>query len=643
MVQSRINPDIQYPELRTIDQEDIGHDADIYETNLLGNDHSITLGKIKYTYMSKGVVFFPIYLVMDDLVTDQIGVYELAANKAVQLELDGELDTDLLGDELLYSFAKPLLSNHGPDVAAPVAATDTSVAMASDDVLNTHIPEEEKAFVDEGIFRVEKNKHIPILPEESQQEADDIVRHFKPTPDQPWVQRFYKNNHYQIHEVESNGDCFFAVVRDAFQQLGRQTTVAALRKLVADNVSSQHYNYYRTIHDMMTLSIRQCDEQMTTLKHTLDKEMKPKLKRGALSAEAQRKLVEECREIERQYKTLQQERSEQVRQLDTILGANISTGLDNIETFQQHILKSTFWADDFTIAFLERTLHMKMIILSESTFRDKSLHHVLECGYGDTPLVPTHYIICVYDGSHYRLVSYKNKRIFTFLELPYHMKHMIIMKCMERNAGPFSTIPDFRTLKDNMGLEREPDINNNDQHSVVFMCYSRSDHSKRPGKGSGEKIPPERIASFQELHKIPYWRRKLDDSWINLKHPIEIDGHTYASVTHYMEGAKYKNRYPDIALQYALDSNSEVSKDLALCASYAPSHVEGEPAVLPDDDYPKRREEEYKKVLSAKFRPDEELHKILLLTQDAVLTHFVPRKPAEEMTSLMTLRSTLGP
>ena len=54
-----------------------------------------------------------------------------------------------------------------------------------------------------------------------------------------------------------------------------------------------------------------------------------------------------------------------------------------------------------------------------------------------------------YNGSHYKLITYKKRGAFIFKELPYQIKQLIVNKCLERLAGPFYIIPDFKSYNEN--------------------------------------------------------------------------------------------------------------------------------------------------------------------------------------------------
>ena len=102
MVNSLINPAVNYNESPDIDTEDLDHDANLYETNIYEKATVFALGKPKYTYVDKNIVYYSIYLVEHDEITMQIGVYEITANEQ-------ETIFDKEGDIDLNKFAKPLL------------------------------------------------------------------------------------------------------------------------------------------------------------------------------------------------------------------------------------------------------------------------------------------------------------------------------------------------------------------------------------------------------------------------------------------------------------------------------------------------------------------------------------------------------
>ena len=122
---SRIQPEkVSYEETRAIDTEDVGYQANVYEIQLFDQDVHILIGKIKYTYMAKGVVYFPIYLVIDDQVTDCIGLFEVEADRAIELDDNGAFDVDLLGEELLFSFAKQTIQKHYTKTSPPLSSEE---------------------------------------------------------------------------------------------------------------------------------------------------------------------------------------------------------------------------------------------------------------------------------------------------------------------------------------------------------------------------------------------------------------------------------------------------------------------------------------------------------------------------------------
>ena len=187
--------------------------------------------------------------------------------------------------------------------------------------------------------------------------------------------------------------------------------------------------------------------------------------------------------------------------------------IDNLDKFKDYIRTSAYWADSNTISILEFKLNLKFIILSEASFNENDKDSVLKCGELHPKIqkngifTPDAYIICSYSGDHYKLVSYKKKKIFAFREIPYDIKNLIINKCLEKNSGTFSLIEDFRNLKIKFGFIPDDIDNDEDDEdnfisnfgsydpNVTFMFHSNSYNKKIPGTGSGESIPKDNLES----------------------------------------------------------------------------------------------------------------------------------------------------
>jgi len=78
MVLSKINSsEVSYPELKSVDPEDVKMNANLYQIEANGTEIIIAVGSAKNKYEDKNVIYFPIYLVKHNNKVVAIGVYEI--------------------------------------------------------------------------------------------------------------------------------------------------------------------------------------------------------------------------------------------------------------------------------------------------------------------------------------------------------------------------------------------------------------------------------------------------------------------------------------------------------------------------------------------------------------------------------------
>jgi predicted NAD-dependent protein-ADP-ribosyltransferase YbiA (DUF1768 family) len=316
-------------------------------------------------------------------------------------------------------------------------------------------------------------------------------------------------------------------------------------------------------------------------------------------------------------------------------------------------------------------------------YQEHDIINVLQCGQlNDTVLEergifePSFYILAAYHGGyHYQLITYDNQKTFSFTELPEEIRELVTEKCLEKIAGPYSLIPEFKnyalTYHSNVDEpilidsassaasstasstaaspveELNSDLYDN---GTVFRFYIKSLDKPKPGKGAGETLGPEGAQVYEELSRIPQWRKKLSNFW---PAEIKVDHHKWLSVEHYYQAAKFKRNNKEFYIQFSLDSpDSSIAKDpeLAKAAGSTSGKFKGELVrpknIIIDSDFfqtPKgaRGEIEMETAMRAKFSQHPDLKEILLATKKAKLEGIERSKPSVVLNHLMRVRREL--
>jgi predicted NAD-dependent protein-ADP-ribosyltransferase YbiA (DUF1768 family) len=686
MVNSILNPNINYPELKKLDSEDKSFDASMYEINILGEDIIIALGQAKYAFIDDNIIYYPIYLVKDDKVSKQIGVYEILSEQLPNIvDEDGDIDLTQIDEPLLYKFVtRELLvgdkktstkkgktmtvkdndedkdkdkdkdKDEDKDLYEPSADKDEPSADKDEPSADLDEPSADK---DEPSADSDQESET-ILPLQTSDEMEKESKEYILEKGQPWVQEFLKSNSYQLVDNEGDGDCLFAVIRDAFKSVDKDISVMELRRKLSDEVTSELYENYKEKYKMFVSAVQDGESAMKELSK-LNNELRDRL-RNSKERDEQLKIVENAKEVATKYKLM---KSETKISKELMTEFKFMKKVHSVEDLKKVIKTCEFWADTWSISTLERVLNVKLVIFSSEAWKAGDKNNVLQCGQLNDPILedigtfePAYYILLDYTGVHYKLITYKHHRIFTFKQVPYAIKLDVAKNCLQGTSGPYKIIPQFKLFNDELGIDEpiELDVdvikekeNTLYDNSIVFQFYNKSNDKPLPGKGSGEKIPIERIKEFSQLADINEWRRKLDNEYVAL---FELDGHKWKTVEHYYQANKFKNTNPDFYLYFSLDSGSKISEDVELARVAGSKTGKHKGEILRSKDikidpsfYGGNEETLLENGIYAKFSQDKtDLKQALLQTKKAKLQHYKKGMEPEIANSLMLVRSRLS-
>jgi len=682
MVLSKINSDVSYPELKSVDSGDLKFEASLYQIEIKDVDIIIAVGNSKNTFEEANIFYFPLYLVKNNNKVIQIGLYEIeASNYTNYLDDFNNLDVEKLDEPLIYKFVTkdmleklrmvpdvPLIRREGIDKEEGEIVDSEELEDEEMDIKSKKREKNEELKIEtyeipkerQDIFILTKGVPLPpLLPEETLKKAKDTREKYKESLSENWIQKFMENNNYSITDNEGGGDCLFATIRDSFSSIAQQTSVNKLRNKLSDEVTDKIFMNYKEQYDMYnqnmieeTNKIKELAIEYSKIKEKFD---------NSLDRNEKKFFAEESKKVKEIHDKMIEEKKVTAKIMSEF---KFMKGIDTTDKFKKKVRSCEFWAETWAISTLERILNIKFIILSSEAYKSGDNKNVLQCGQLNDEYLenkgifyPEFYIIVDYTGSHYKLIGYKKKQIFKFQEIPYYVKKLIVDKCLEKNAGAFALIPDFQKFKamlqKNVIKEGHMDFQDLSEaklrgmydDNVVFVFYTKSNDKPLPGKGSGETIPGEKIKEFANLATIPQWRKKLDDFWVQ---PFTLDNHKWSSVEHYYQGSKFKKMHPDFYLSFSLDSGTELSKnpDMAKAAGSKSGKYKGQllkpiEVSIDPDFFGKRNKQETYNAQYAKFTQNEDLKALLLATKDAKLSHYNKGSPPEVLDDLMIIRDKI--
>lgn len=672
MITSNIDSKVEYAIINNIDKVDLNHEAFVYNAKIYNKHIKFVLGTPRFEFLSNNIMYFNIYLANNGSVVSKIGIYETNnTDYASVLDSNGDVDLNKMSEPIIFPFAKPLIMNNYELIDKFETMSNASDFNSSDDDDDDSSVNESMSNIDtdddEKPQKLISEKYdLMELNSQTKEESDYEISKYEEDISNKWINNYLRSNKYEILDNEGGGDCFFAVLRDALRSVKIETSVQSIREKLANEVTEEILATYKEFFGLFYNSMKKTQIQLKEhkQKHLTLKKMITATADGPDKI----KMISDVKSNFDKMSSI----SDQNKELEELTKEfEFMKDVETLDDLKKVIMKvgGKYWADNWALVTLERLYKVKFIVLSQDHYLNGEKELVLQCSEADKKLQeqgifePSYYIMTDYiKGIHYKLITYdKNikRGALTFNELPYRIKELVLEKCMEKGAGLYVLIPDFKAFANKNGVQtssisktskydslvntKTPKSQDYDD-SIIIQIYSKSKHEK-VGEGSGEFIKPEmktlkNILDLNNKKKYPEWRKKLDNDF--LVSNLVIDGNNWSSVKHYMLGSRFKEL---VDLYSKFMKNGEVGANSEEAVKLYNSNISKKSVktvIMNDEEFKKIESGLLEKALYSKFTQNEELREILVLTGNALINIFKQTKGASPALELMRVRKLIN-
>ena len=449
MITSRLKDNIVYPENREINKDDLNTETNLFIIEIKGVSIGCAIGSEDYSFISKGIIIIPLYLIFNERVIMRIGLFEILASKLDNiLDDENNIDIEKLENPLIFSFVnKELLEKYQyedsdndedeDDEESDIEIIEVEDSKEEKDEYEKEDSEEEKYEKDENEDSEEedseedkeKQDELNILPEDNKELNERIIEdiltnnvYSDELKKNNWIANYFNDSNFNIVDNPGGGDCLFYVISNALKSKGYNYDVKDLREILSNEVTDDLFNNYKMLYDNYL-------NELNEINNKLENKVK----------------------IDEEYERLLEEQSMYEDMLEEY---NFLENIETVDDFKNVIKSCEFWGETWAISTLERVLNFKLIILSSEAYQNKDYNNLIQCGQLNDEILqekgifkPKYYILTEWLGWHYKSVEYNNKSILTFEEIPISILKLILDKCLKRDAGPFYIIPKFKMLK----------------------------------------------------------------------------------------------------------------------------------------------------------------------------------------------------